>query len=346
MLTKATLEHIGEFVFEIDTTGKIISFSGNDSSLIGAANVGNSYFRCFNSQPELSDAVKTALSGNKSNFIPSSDTDLPLIYCYPIEDGGEVIGMVGIALDASNIHHHVENFSTKLSYLQNYNKDLERFAYVASHDLHEPLRSVRSFIGLLEEEYDDVLSDDAKSYIEFAMNGTKRMQQLIDDLLLYNRIGQPNLPIKLMDVGKILELQIYKLNDLIESKNAAIDIGEHPGKVVGNSKQLAMVFYNLLHNALIFNKSEKPHIAISGKEIEDFYQFSIKDNGTGIASRIQDEVFEMFFKLNNPIQDSTGIGLAVCKKVVQRHGGKIWFESEKEEGTTFHFTIAKKLLQF
>lgn len=224
------------------------------------------------------------------------------------------------------------------------NQDLEQFAYAASHDLQEPLRMVGNFVQLLDRKYGDKLDENGKTYINFAVEGVTRMSKLIKSLLLYSRAGRKEAATRVADIGKIVEHKLLDLEQLIKDKNAIVNIEPMPEKVICEPVQLGLVFYNLVVNGLKFNEKEQPTILISCKELEEYWCFRVTDNGMGIEDAYKDKIFEIFKRLNRRDEyDGTGIGLALCKKVVYRHKGKIWFDSSFGEGTTFYFTIAKEL---
>lgn len=227
--------------------------------------------------------------------------------------------------------------------LENSNHQLEQFAYVASHDLQEPLRMISSYTQLLEKRYKDKLDQDALDFIHFAVDGATRMQKLLNDLLDFSRISTRGKNFEEIDTNVILGIAISNLQQLIIDNTALISIDDLP-KLSGDGTQILRVFQNLIENAIKFKKkTESPKIHISCKEKIFFYEFSVKDNGIGIDSQYQDKVFTIFQRLHS-IKDypGTGIGLAICKQIIEKHGGKIWFESKENEGTTFYFTLNKQ----
>ena len=225
--------------------------------------------------------------------------------------------------------------------LTHINKELEEFSYVASHDLQEPLRTILNYIGLLEDEFCDKNNKEQVQYLKFINDATKRMQQLIRDLLELSRVGK-NIKFDPVDCNRILKEIINDLALSIKDSNAKINISELP-VVKGNELELKQVFQNLISNAIKFrNKTKQCLIDIKADEKDKEFVFSIKDNGIGIENQHKDKLFIIFQRLHSTEEyPGTGIGLAICKKIVNKHGGKIWFESKPEEGTTFYFTIAK-----
>ena len=225
------------------------------------------------------------------------------------------------------------------------NKDLEQFAYIASHDLQEPLRVVGNFIGLLKRRYKQYFDDQAIEYIDFAVDGVSRMSQQIKSILTFSKVSQKEINFQEADLNKVVKTKIHDLSQKIEEKKVQFQIDEMP-TIVCEQTQIEMIFHNLMSNAIKFNKNENPRIIISdnSEPTSDFWQFSVKDNGIGIPKEHQAKIFEIFKRLHNKKDyEGTGIGLALVQKIIQRHEGKIWLESVEGEGTTFHFTICKHL---
>ncbi|MFZ4707375.1 MAG: sensor histidine kinase [Bacteroidales bacterium] len=225
--------------------------------------------------------------------------------------------------------------------LENSNKELEQFAYVASHDLQEPLRMVSSYTQLLANRYKDKLDQDANDFIQYAVDGSSRMQKLINDLLDYSRITMQGKEYALIDTSKLLKQTILTMKDLINETSASITNDDLPG-VKADESQISRVFQNLIQNALKFSKkSEMPKIHISCKKKNDFYEFAVRDNGIGIDMQYHERVFTIFQRLHSKREfPGTGIGLSICKRIIERHGGEIWFDSKENEGTTFYFTLS------
>lgn len=225
------------------------------------------------------------------------------------------------------------------------NVELERFAYVASHDMQEPLRMITSFLQLFRKKYQDKIDDTAEQYLHFVMDGADRMKRLITDLLEYSRIGSNKGVAESIDINQLMkEVQEVFVNRIAECE-ATIICNDLP-VIMGNKTQLFQLFQNLVGNALKYIGKEKPIVIISGQEEENHFLFSVQDNGIGIKPMFFDKIFVLFQRLHHKHQYSgTGIGLSVCKKIVEKHGGKIWVTSEPEKGSTFYFTISKNLDQ-
>jgi signal transduction histidine kinase len=223
--------------------------------------------------------------------------------------------------------------------LKRSNTDLQQFAYVASHDLQEPLRMISSYMRLLERKYKGQLDQDADEFIGYAVDGAQRMQSLINDLLEYSRVGTHAKPFEPVDCGELLEHTLANLRMSIEDCRAEVTCDFLP-VVPADRTQMIQLFQNLIGNALKFRKDERPSIHISAKQADDSWLFQVRDNGIGMDCLHADRIFVMFQRLHGRDEYSgTGIGLAICKKIVERHGGSIWVESEPGKGAAFYFTI-------
>lgn len=235
-----------------------------------------------------------------------------------------------------------ESLEHAVKLLEQKNTELEQFAYAASHDLQEPLRMVTGFLTQLEKNYGSTFDDKAKQYIGFAVDGAQRMRQLILDLLEFSRVGRVGDHIVEIDLNNIISEITMLYNKEIEDKNAIIVTDKLP--VIHTQKSLiTQVFQNLIGNALKYSKEEFPvQISISLQEQDKYWQFAVTDNGIGIPQEFFEKIFVIFQRLHNREKYSgTGIGLAITKKIVESLGGKIWVESEENNGSAFYFTIPK-----
>jgi light-regulated signal transduction histidine kinase (bacteriophytochrome) len=225
--------------------------------------------------------------------------------------------------------------------LERSNKDLEQFAYVASHDLQEPLRMVSSYTQLLAQRYEGQLDEKAKKYIDYAVDGAVRMQRLINDLLTYSRVSTRGKPLEPIDASSVLGETIGNLYAAIQESRAIVTNDDLP-TVRADAGQLLQVFQNLIANAIKFHGTDSPRIHVSARDAGHEWIFSVRDNGIGIDPQYKESLFVIFRRLHTRQEyPGTGIGLAVCKRIVERHGGRIWFESEPGKGTTFFFTAPK-----
>ena len=252
------------------------------------------------------------------------------------------MGVFAAARDITARKKAEENLRKTMEDLEHSNRELEQFAYVASHDLQEPLRMVSSYSQLIARRYKDKLDSDGVEFIEFAVDGANRMQKLINDLLAYSRVSTRGRPPETTDAHAALGEAITNLGAAIEESGAFITNDDLP-EVAADYSQLVHLFQNLLGNAIKFRGDETPHIHVSAKRGRGEWVFSVKDNGIGIEPQYHDRIFIIFQRLHGRDEYSgTGIGLALCKRIVERHGGRIWLESQPGSGTVFHFTIPFK----
>ncbi|HEX2162082.1 MAG TPA: ATP-binding protein, partial [Thermoleophilaceae bacterium] len=223
--------------------------------------------------------------------------------------------------------------------LERSNAELEQFAYVASHDLQEPLRKVASFCQLLEQRYRGQLDDRADQYIDFAVDGAKRMQQLINDLLAFSRVGRTSGDLTPVDLGETVRRALADLDSAVADSGATIEVGELP-MVRGDASLLTLVFQNLIGNAIKFRSDAPPEVRIASEREGDDWVVTCSDNGIGIEPEYAERVFVIFQRLHGKDQYAgTGIGLAMCRKIVEHHGGRIWLDPGAGPGTTFRFTL-------
>ena len=223
------------------------------------------------------------------------------------------------------------------------NVELERFAYVASHDMQEPLRMITSFLQLFKKKYQNQIDETAEQYLHFVMDGADRMKRLITDLLEYSRIGSNKGILETIDTAALMqEVEEVFVNRIAECEATIICKGLPVLR--GNKTQLFQLFQNLVGNALKYIGNEKPVVIVEGLEEEQQFLFSVSDNGIGIKPMFFEKIFVLFQRLHHKHQyGGTGIGLSVCKKIVEKHGGKIWVTSEPDKGSTFYFTISKEI---
>lgn len=245
------------------------------------------------------------------------------------------------------IQEQLEIFNQQNQKLEQYidsNVQLENFAYIASHDLKTPLRSIGSFAQLLDRRVGHLFGDAEKEYMAFIKEGVGDMNQLIDNLLMYSKIDAGENLVTLLNTQHILNNVCRNLDVLINEKQATIIIEEIPQQVKANKVELTQIFQNLIANSIKFQSIDNPpEIRIKGGEMEDHWAFQFSDNGIGIAPEYHEQIFTLFKRLHSrQAYDGSGIGLAYCKRVVEKHGGEIWLESAEGQGTTFFFTLQKK----
>ncbi|MFQ6047619.1 MAG: ATP-binding protein [Gemmatimonadales bacterium] len=223
--------------------------------------------------------------------------------------------------------------------LERRNGELEQFAYVSSHDLQEPLRMVASFTQLLAERYGERLDDEAREFIGFAVDGARRMQRLINDLLEYSRVTTRGREFGSVALGRLLEEVVTDLRVAVEESGARVSWGELP-TVMGDETQLAQVFRNLISNAIKFRGDEPPVVEITAERRGDEWLVAVRDNGIGVPSEQAERVFVIFQRLHGRTEyPGTGIGLSISKRIVERHGGRVWVEPASPRGSVFYFTL-------
>jgi signal transduction histidine kinase len=269
----------------------------------------------------------------------------------PVEAGGprDVAGLgrdveamrLRILQELEAVQAAQEAIEAQAEELARSNAELEQFAYVASHDLQEPLRKVTSFCQMLERRYAGQLDERADQYIAFAVDGAKRMQVLINDLLAFSRVGRLGREPELLDADDLVRIAKANLAAGIEETGAEVEVEGDLPLVYGERSLLALVFQNLIGNGIKFHGEETPRVRISAERDDGFWRFTVSDNGIGIDPEYAERIFVIFQRLHaKEVYAGTGIGLAMCRKVVEHHGGRIWLEaSENGDGATFRFTL-------
>ena len=302
---------------------------------------------------KLMEATKIALIEKKSVTLELNSVTIDGKKVFPVEISGnsirnaegDPVGFVAITKDITERKNAEKERETLIGELERSNQELQQFAYIASHDLQEPLRTISSFTQLLARRYKGQIDKDADEFIDFIVDGTNRMQAMIKDLLKYSRVQTRGEEFKPTDVQKALDKALFNLKVTIDENNAKITHDELP-VVTADEKQLIQLFQNLIGNAIKFKKEdEAPKIHILSKKDEENneYILGVSDNGIGMDQQYAGRIFELFQRLHTRDEyKGTGIGLAVAKKIVERHGGRIWVESEPGRGSTFYFTIPIK----
>lgn len=247
----------------------------------------------------------------------------------------------GVLFDISERKRAEQELARQAEELARSNAELELFAYVASHDLQEPLRMVASYTQLLARRYQGKLGAEADEFIGFAVDGATRMQQLIQDLLSYSRVTTRGKALHFTQAEAACSSAIENLRESIRESNAEVSVGSLPG-VFADATQLTQLFQNLIGNAIKYRTERVPEIRVAAKANGTEWIFTVQDNGIGIEAQYFERIFQMFQRLHTRKEYSgTGIGLAVCRKIVERHEGKIWVESQPRQGSTFLFTIPR-----
>ncbi|GAB7028282.1 sensor histidine kinase [Geotalea toluenoxydans] len=296
-------------------------------------------------RPVLEKALETAKVQNLELELPSPEGSrhFHVTYVPLMEENGQVKELMGITHDYTVRKQAEDELKRTLEELIRSNRELEQFAYVASHDLQEPLRMVASYVQLLEKRYRGQLDQQADRYIDYAIQGAKRMQTLIEDLLAYGRINRV-VEFQQVDLDMVCADAVKAMGTAISESEGAIRAADLP-VVWGDKIQLFILFQNLIGNAIKYRRQDvQPLVLISAQQTEDAWVISVRDNGIGIEKQYFDRIFQIFQRLHAREEyPGTGIGLASCKKIVERHGGRIWVESVPGNGSTFFFTIPDRI---
>lgn len=267
-------------------------------------------------------------------------------------DGAEVLARVRTQIALSAMRQQLAERNGQLAQevavreqaqaaLQRSNAELEQLAYVASHDMQEPLRMIASYLQLVEQRYQDKLDADGREFIGYAVDGAKRMQVLINDLLTYSRVGTKARPFAPVALRTVVDTALGHLRVAIEESGARIEVGTLP-QVNGDATQLVQLMQNLIGNAIKFRGDEAPRVGIDACAEGDAWHVTVRDNGIGIEAAYFERIFVLFQRLHGRgAYPGTGIGLALCKRIVERHGGRIWPESAPGQGSAFHFTLPR-----
>ncbi len=355
--TQRYLDVAGVMLIAIDPAGQVSMINQKGCEILGrepTAVVGRNWFddfipaRCRKRTLDLFRALLAGEvdgAGRHENPVIVKPSEERLIAWHNTvlkDDAGEIIGTLSSGEDITEKRWAEEQVKRYNEELKRSNSDLEQFAYVASHDLQEPLRMISSYTQLLERRYRDRLDGDALEFIGFAVDGANRMQRMISDLLSYSTLSTGPKLFDRVDSATALARAIASLQNVIRQASAVITSDDLP-VVFADESQLARLFQNLIENGIKFRGTEAPRIHISAQEDGDQWSFSVRDNGIGIGPEYRDRIFVIFQRLHRKDEyPGTGIGLTICKKIVERHGGRIWVESEPGEGTTFHFTIGRQ----
>jgi PAS domain S-box-containing protein len=264
--------------------------------------------------------------------------------CDPLFDNEKkVFGAVTILKNVTEVKQAADALDRYSQELARSNSELEHFAHIASHDLKEPLRAISNYVSLLSRTYRDHADEAARKYMEFISDGSKRMLALINDLLEFSKVGHQDLCTEKVDCNVIFDEVISNLGESLVESGGKCTRSDLPSFVF-DPYQITQLLQNLVSNALKFRSESPSRIHVSATLEGDYYRFAVQDNGIGIAPEYREKIFVLFQRLHsNTTHSGTGIGLAICKKIVERNGGKIWFESLVGEGTTFYFTIPRRM---
>jgi signal transduction histidine kinase len=282
--------------------------------------------------------------GHEAEQVAAGDFGKPVVVTAGpreiVELGGEIDGMrLRIVRELTTVEEAHRQLEAQALELRRSNAELEQFAYVASHDLQEPLRKVASFCQALERRYRGQLDERADQYIDFAVDGAKRMQILINDLLAFSRVGRSGAERELVDLGDVLAEARRSLSATL-AETAATVLADDLPRVRGERTLLVSLFQNLISNAVKFRDAESPVIRLSARREHDLWHFSCSDNGIGIDPEYADRIFVIFQRLHTKeAYPGTGIGLAMCRKIVEYHGGQMWLDPDHSPGAQFQFTL-------
>lgn len=328
LINKMELEHM-----KIDDPNEVLGKSDFDLYPIESAQVSRDEdLKVFNTgEAMLNQETLNILKDGTENYFLTSKI--------PIRDEkGEISGLLGVSHNISSLKR-AEEQQRKISILESKSKEMEQFAYVASHDLREPLLTIQGFAEVIQEDYSDELNEEVQSHLQVILEATKRMDNLIYGLLDYSRLSKMK-QLQEVDVTGIVASVKADLHATIQNTGAIIHSSDLP-TIEAYPLELKLVFQNLISNAIKFQKTgETPIIQISCKSIEDGWQFSIQDNGIGMPEKDLDQIFLIFKRLHKKTDyQGTGIGLANCRKIIELHNGEIWATSEIDKGSTFHFTV-------
>jgi PAS domain S-box-containing protein len=272
--------------------------------------------------------------GSSSRWISISGEPL-------FDEAGVFAGYRGVGSDITDRKQAEIALREAHEELKRSNAELEQFAYVASHDLQEPLRMVSSYTQLLLRRFGERFDGDSREFMGYIVDGAARMKQLIEDLLAYSRVGTKGKEFREVQVEESLRRAVSNLRAAIEEAGAAVTWDALPA-VMADDSQLTQLFQNLIGNALKFRSASVPRIHVFVSRQDPGWHFMVRDNGIGIEPQYFERIFMVFQRLHNKAEyPGTGIGLAICKKVVERHGGRIWVESRPGDGSAFHFTLPK-----
>ncbi|WP_051935905.1 PAS domain S-box protein [Salegentibacter sp. Hel_I_6] len=361
---RAIIDYIPDHIFVVNEMHETIltNFSfyknylgvKNEQESLGL--IASDYFPKQEAQKIMKDNTRVMEKGvpviNRGDIVQNFDgrKDYTLLTKVPFKFGDNKKGLVGISRNITEIREKEEALEKLNKELKKHaeelalsNKELEQFAYIASHDLQEPLRMVTSFIFQLKKKYESQLDEKAQQYIYFAHDGATRMRQIILDLLEYSRVGRAEYKLSLVNLTNLISDVLLLQKKCIEEKKAEIKVNTLPN-LEAEEPLLRQLFSNLIGNALKYDSKERnPKIEISAIEKEEYWEFEISDNGIGIEEEFKDKIFEIFQRLHQRSEyEGTGIGLAICKKILDNFGGEIWVQSKYGVGSSFYFTIPKQ----
>jgi PAS domain S-box-containing protein len=346
---RSLLEASLDSLVTIDNMGKITDVNAATEQETGVSReqlIGSDFSRYFTDPKKANKGYKEVF---KQGFVKdyeltiqsvSGKTTDVLYNAVVYKDRSEKIsGVFAAARDITDLKKNELIIKKYAEDLERSNLELQQFAYIASHDLQEPLRVITSYLQLIERRYKDKLDQDANEFIDFAVDASSKLQEMINDLLAYSRVGTKGNPFAETDITQALKQALNNLELIIEENHAVITYDALP-TLMADENQIVTVFQNLIANSIKFHKpNQSPEIHISAEKKENLWLFSVRDNGIGIDLKYKDKLFVIFKRLVGREYSGSGIGLAMCKRIIERHKGHIWVESELDKGSTFYFTI-------
>lgn len=359
-LTDRVIETSPIALFVMDADGTILQANSRATNVLGitqsdmAPNVDESDWRLYDkSGDELPaedhpiaralETGETVYGANHLAKMPDGEEKWISKNAAPLTDEDGNVSRVVVAIeDVTEIKEREQELKRRKAELTRSNAELERFAYVASHDLKEPLRMISNYLGLLERRYGDELDEDARDFIGYATDGAERMRELINGLLKYSRTQRHDDAFTPVDTEAVVETVCSNLTVALDEADAEVRTGSLP-TVTGDRNHLVQLFQNLVSNAVTHGGGTAPTVRIEAEREGDRHRFAVADDGDGIDPDEIDRLFEIFY--SGTESDSTGIGLAICQKIVDNHGGRIWVESEPGDGTTVYFTLPAESAQ-
>ena len=340
---KQVISNVPVILFSIDENGIISLIEGKGLSAMNIKAgelIGESIDYFKKDHPEVFERIKSALSGKSSKISHKiNETFFESLFEPIINEKDETAGAMVLSINITERVKYEEKMAKYNEELKRSNMELQQFAYIASHDLQEPLRGITSSLQIIERRLKDKLDDDTKQFMHFSIDGADRLKELITDLLSFSRVETSGKIFSAVDLNQVLKKVENSLKLKIEKNKAEIKYDSLP-EIIGDETQMYQLFQNLIDNSIKFRSDAPPVITISFNSESDHYLFEVKDNGIGIDKEYYDKVFQIFKRLHGKEKyKGTGIGLAVCSRIISRHGGKIWLKSELDKGSAFYFTI-------